>query len=120
MSRTDKLRWLAELPAGWHPLFTQFVEDLFAADCSIAIIEAKEKFATLRVYLDQGSDLARRLVAGVEAASARTCQQCGQQGELMVRDHIYATLSANHGAGWLKPAGHPLTSSRMRSRDENA
>ena len=103
MSRTDNLRWLLDLPTGWHSLFTQFVEDLLAADCSIAIVEAKEKFAILRVYLDRGSDPARRLVADVEAASARTCQQCGQQGELLVRDHIYATLCAKHGAGCAQP-----------------
>lgn len=42
--------------------------------------QVKEKFATLRMYLDCGTDEMYNLIDEYEEISARTCEYCGQPG----------------------------------------
>lgn len=82
---------------GWEPLIRRLSEKLEAAikalpddereHCSAA--QVKEKFGTLRFYLDGGTDEMEAWIAEAEAESARTCEDCGAPGKL-------------RGKGWLR------------------
>ncbi len=43
--------------------------------------QIKEKFATLRFYMDQEPDGVDNLIAAAEAKSSQTCETCGDPGE---------------------------------------
>jgi hypothetical protein len=43
--------------------------------------QVKEKFGTLRFYLDNGTQEMYKLVREAERESAETCEDCGQRGE---------------------------------------
>jgi hypothetical protein len=42
--------------------------------------QVKEKYGTLRFYVDSASDTAFALIEFAEAMSARTCENCGNRG----------------------------------------
>lgn len=46
--------------------------------------QIKEKFGTLRVYIDGGDAVSEAVIAFAESMSAVTCEECGERGE--VRD----------------------------------
>ncbi len=43
-------------------------------------VQVKEKFGTLRFYVDSASDTAFALLDFAEAMSAKTCERCGNRG----------------------------------------
>lgn len=118
MSQDDNLRWADWLPAGWKRLYLDLLADLTAAGLSVAVAEAKEKFGTLRVYLDDRDALAVSIIAAAEQRSTRTCQTCGDPGELLVRDHHFATLCPVHGKGFTRPVRPPMVSLNIRGVKE--
>lgn len=73
---------------GQNELWTQ--ERLDAAKTNVDVARAnipvaeqvKEKFGTLRFYIDNGNDLAYALVDFAEAMSETTCEVCGNKGTL--------------------------------------
>lgn len=54
------------------------------------IVQIKEKFGTLRIYVDNSSDRVDTLIGFAEAMSSCTCEVCGKPGKI------------DHGSGWLK------------------
>ena len=114
MSQEENLHWEACLPAGWQPLFRELLSDLQSAGISVRVTQAKEKFGELRVYIDRPDQAAAPLIAAAEQRSTRMCQDCGAAGELMVRNHLFATLCAEHGVGFTKPLGRPMISLNLR------
>lgn len=52
------------------------------------VCQVKEKFGTLRFYVDGADDTINRYISAAERKSARTCEQCGKPGKLQ-------------GAGWV-------------------
>lgn len=73
---------------GWEPLLTDMYTKLFDAGWNGKVRQVKEKFGTLRVYLDSQSDNFRvvetlnKIVLEAEGVSSRTCRECGAPGEL--------------------------------------
>lgn len=78
----------AEKFLGKSEMWTQ--ERLDKARQNIEIVRAsipvaaqvKEKFGTLRFYIDNGNDTAHALVDFAEAMSETTCEHCGNKGTL--------------------------------------
>jgi len=73
---------------GWHPILeeldSEFVEILGVADISkLEVVQIKEKFGWLRVYLNHPrfeDEVQRQLYAAVNRAeekSSKTCEKCG-------------------------------------------
>lgn len=108
MTQNDNLQWLDNLPTGWATLYRDFLGDLAANGITACVAQAKEKFGSLRIYLEPEVPEAKPYIAAVEERSKTTCQKCGDVGELLVRDHLYATLCPVHGAGFSKPVGSPV------------
>lgn len=53
------------------------------------IVQVKEKFGTLRFYVDGGTSEMRNYIEFAEAMSGRTCEVCGSPGE-------------RRGGGWIR------------------
>lgn len=78
---------------GWHPLLTRLHEQLLTIRPDYEVGDVKEKFGTLRVYLDTYSPYLETLVERAEKASASICEDCGKPGELRFEDrHWIRTL----------------------------
>lgn len=110
----DVAPWLAAVPEGWRPLLEQLGRDLKAARPTATILDAKEKFGTLRVYLKGGDQRTSELVDHAEQRSQGMCEQCGEPARLMVQDHFYATLCPRHAAGYEPADAPPIVSLRVR------
>jgi len=55
----------------------------------VVAAQVKEKFGTLRFYINAGDDVAYALVSLAESMSARTCETCGSPGKSRGRGWIY-------------------------------
>ncbi len=82
-----------ETAEGWDALVEDFIEEMNEAAAnfkskSITIIDIKEKFGGLRIYVDynlpseQISDL-EKIVSKYEHLSLKTCSYCGQEYKQM-------------------------------------
>lgn len=65
---------LLELQKQYTEALDEVVKDL------PKIVQVKEKFGTLRVYLDRGCDAAQGIADMAEAMSEVTCEICGNKG----------------------------------------
>ena len=59
----------------------------------VQFVQIKEKFGTLRVYINWGDETIYELIAFAEEMSSVTCEECGAPGELMTQ-------------GWYKTCCH--------------
>ncbi|AYO78215.1 hypothetical protein [Sphingobium yanoikuyae] len=117
MSGNDNLLWLDHLPVGWAQLYRDLLSDLAANGIAACVDEAKEKFGSLRIYLEPRVPAALPYIAAAEERSKVTCQKCGEPGELLMRNRIAATLCPVHGHGFSKPARPPVVTVCIKSVD---
>ena len=90
--------WGKYLPdPGWDDLLLDLDARLADIDPSYTLLQAKEKFGTLRFYVSASdgaepgtSDMMREHIMFIEDMSAHTCEQCGAAG-----------AEARH-TGWIK------------------
>lgn len=80
--------WGIECGAGWLLIVDALAAKLEAMnvlhpDDPITFTQVKEKFGTLRIYFNAGSDytMTEKLIDEAEAASAKTCEDCGAPGK---------------------------------------
>jgi hypothetical protein len=95
--RLDYEQAIRQLPMrGWWPILADLHCQLVRVDPDYRFAQIKEKFGVLRVYLDMSSDRALdeadRIVAVAESRSARTCERCGEAGELCRDRRRWMTL----------------------------
>lgn len=73
---------MEDVGQGWWPILAQLHDDIRALDPDYSVAQVKEKYGGLRVYLSTAEpDSIGRLIDEAEAASLRTCEECGQSGE---------------------------------------
>ncbi|MET9669681.1 hypothetical protein ABZY19_30710 [Streptomyces sp. NPDC006475] len=73
---------------GWRQLLEHLHEQIRAAFPGYRLLDLKEKFGGLRVYVEgpPGSgDILRSLIAPAEAEAERTCEFCGATGRVRTR-----------------------------------
>jgi len=56
------------------------------------VIQVKEKFGDLRVYVYGGNEEIAKLISDAEEQSIKTCEKCGFSGELQKIGRWYTTL----------------------------
>src|SRR4029078_4836825 len=61
-----------------------------------AASQVKEKFGTLRFYVDYASEEVYKMVAEAEALSAKTCEECGRPGELRTGGWLTTLVDGCH------------------------
>lgn len=74
---------------GWENLICSMLEDLFQLGWDGRLLQIKEKFGALRVYLDKSNDVLNARVLQAESESYKSCRDCGEPGKL-------------RSEGWLK------------------
>jgi hypothetical protein len=102
---------------GWRDLVETAIERIANAVAGsprglVRIGQIKEKYATLRVYLDSqiglsepASDAIDRAICLATARSACTCERCGAEGRLYKYGRTFVTSCDVHGRG--KPVLQP-------------
>ncbi|SNS90033.1 hypothetical protein SAMN06295912_12259 [Sphingomonas laterariae] len=108
--------WLLGVPEGWHALLRALGRDIAAVCPKATIVQAKEKFGELRVYLSGANRAAFDRVDAAEQRSRSLCQRCGRPAQLMVDDGFYATLCPDHGRGFVPVKEAPIVTLRVRFR----
>lgn len=106
-TNVSKFQFGFECDDGWYDLicelFDGFVEIL--NDEKISIIQVKEKFGTLRVYLEDDDvtekyypQLENKIVEA-ELKSSKTCEICGNEGLIRFINSWAKTLCEEHYKG---------------------
>lgn len=60
---------------------------------TVTVAQYKEKFGTLRIYIDGRDDEVEGMIRFAEYLSTKTCQDTGKPGDLCKRGMWYSTLS---------------------------
>jgi len=81
---------------GWYPLIKDLVDDLIKLGWNKQVCQVKEKFGGLRFYINEGSDEIYKRITIAEKVSYKTCERCGEKGELRNDIGWYLTLCENH------------------------
>jgi len=71
---------------GWFKIIDQLSADITLLDekngTTTIAVQVKEKYGGLRFYVQAGSDAIFDLIDKAEDESSRTCEMCGEPGEL--------------------------------------
>ncbi len=67
---------------GWLPILDRLAGDLVLMGWDRDLHQVKEKFGTLRFYIGAGTEEMEARIDQAEDESARTCERCGEPGEL--------------------------------------
>ena len=81
---------------GWLQLLHDCITELIAAGWDKQICQIKEKFGGLRFYINSGTDEIWQIISKYEALSYKTCEVCGETGELRNDIGWYRTLCDKH------------------------
>ena len=68
-----------EVGDGWYGILEDLITKIknMDADKAVKVIQIKEKFGSLRVYVEAGWDELYGLIDAAEAKSYKTCEHCG-------------------------------------------
>lgn len=78
---------------GWHPLIRPLLE--MSAAVGANVLQVKEKFGTLRFYVDNSPEGLDAAIDAAEDLSRITCEECGAYGTQTVVGWI-RTLCERH------------------------
>ncbi len=77
---------------GWRPLVEKLVNNICAIDKKVEILQIKEKFGTLRFYINGGNDKIYKLIEEAEAESGKICEHCGSREDVTTEGDWILTL----------------------------
>lgn len=109
----ENLGWVLGLPDGWQPLYREVIHAIAAIAPSAKVVEAKEKFGEMRIYMKMYDEPVFDLIDEATAKSRKLCQTCGEKGVLSRNDGFYATLCPAHSEGFVPAAESRLRHFRM-------
>jgi hypothetical protein len=81
---------------GWFPLIKELIEDLIALGWNKQTCQVKEKFGSMRFYINEGSDEIFNRITKAERDSYEICETCGEKGELRKDLGWISTLCDKH------------------------
>ena len=87
---------MMEIGEGWYQLMHDLLEELLKTDWDKDIHQVKEKFGGLRFYIGSGSEEVYDIISKYEALSYKTCETCGETGELRRNLGWWRTLCDKH------------------------
>lgn len=82
--------WGVAVGDGWFDVVRQLCQKLTELNQGLQFTQIKEKFGTLRVYLESYSTEAEDIIAWAERMSEVTCEECGNPGRLNKRGWLSA------------------------------
>jgi len=74
----------------------EITDEEFSEKHQVVAEQVKEKFASLRFYINNHDDYVRGLICMAEGISARTCESCGDPGERRGRGYIQTLCDSCH------------------------
>ena len=77
---------------GWRPLVEKLVEDIIKIAPKTEISQIKEKYGTLRFYINVGNDEVYDLIEKAEQESGKTCEECGTKRNVTTEGGWILTL----------------------------
>lgn len=79
-----------EVGFGWMGIIDNLCSEIEKSECvdNICIEQVKEKFGTLRFYVSNANDEVYKLINKAENLSAKTCEDCGEPGEIKIGSWI--------------------------------
>lgn len=104
---------MALVPAGRvGALYEHLVDSIAREDEEAVVEEAKQKFGTLRVYLNRLTPATEALVDEASRRPSRTCERCGEPGVLTATaDGYYETLCERHRGDAREADENPIVAS---------
>ena len=95
-----------DVDSGWYPLIKDLIEDLIKLGWDKQVCQVKEKFGTLRFYIQSGTDAHYNYISFAESMSGRTCETCGKPGKRLGRGWIYTSCKEHASDGdWEESPG---------------
>lgn len=113
----DKHEWcdvFMSIGEGWYPIVDEMLTEIerycdendLKYPQNVCVLEIKEKFGQLRVYLSYQNvesyeilDI-EEIVDKYESKSITMCEQCGKEGKLRGERGVYVTLCDEHFEKW--------------------
>lgn len=86
----------SDCPKGWHHLLRIIFLALFDSGWDGKLLQVKEKFGELRIYIDSGTDTMYDILDEAERKSLEICEVCGEAGELRTDRSWFKTLCEKH------------------------
>lgn len=83
---------------GWRPMLRQLLADMEAAGWQGDLVQIKEKFGELRVYVE-GNQAVQDLAWEATSKSIAICEECGEPGEERKMGGYFLTLCDQHFTG---------------------
>jgi len=81
-----------ECGPGWYPLIKDALTKIDAlGNANLAVLQVKEKFGGLRIYLSIHNDETDAIITAAEQEALKTCEDCGSKEKVELR-----------GGGWLR------------------
>ena len=88
----------------WHPLIKDALTRIEAlGNANLTVLQVKEKFGGLRIYLSLSSTEADAIITAAEAEASETCEECGSKEDVKLR-----------GGGWLRTLCDPCEEKRKK------
>lgn len=85
-----------DVQVGWYPLIKDLINDLIKLGWNKQVCQVKEKFGSLRFYINEGSEEIHNRISNAEKLSYETCELCGEKGELRTKIRWFTTLCDEH------------------------
>jgi len=98
------MSWGFECGDGWYDLINQLCSSIqryidqnqHLNIPQVTVEQVKEKYGTLRFYTHGGDQLTDGMIWFAENLSSKTCEVCGNKGELINDSGWYVTLCKEH------------------------
>ena len=106
-SSTPSVMFGCECGDGWYNILSYALEKIsklayeyIPEEClempSFKIVQIKEKYGTLSIYMSQETSEMDQIIRLAETASSVTCEECGKSGQLRDKNHWYYTSCEDH------------------------
>lgn len=92
---TQLIDYYDDVGPGWKKLLELLHTDISAVDPAYEVVQVKEKFGSLRVYLVNENDEIEQLLHTALVRSQYICEMCGEPGEVGGQYWV-KTLCAEH------------------------
>lgn len=100
-SETSVSLFGVECGPGWYDILDRLCGELIGMAKNDGlqlpcVLQIKEKFGTLRFYIDRGSEEMDARIHKAEVESSTVCELCGEPGERTIIDGWFSTVCQRH------------------------
>jgi ribosomal protein L37AE/L43A len=91
-----------ECEKGWYPLICELLRKLNELPEEIYLLQVKEKYAGLRVYISSQTEIPEDIIRKYEILASHVCEHCGEfyTAKERNKNHWYKTLCDKCNKRW--------------------